>query len=316
MDPFLRLQELLKQNQFELLLPEKKEKNMVQDVRLVYQMNDAVESFLVFRDASWTGMYDETYEGELRSEFHLEGERKILGVWQGDSVLTLFYRRLDFEVHLYNYGDVAHFWVPCYENLRQLEMRIAILWDKYTYLGEEYCTEGEKQLVALANVPVLNFCSFCAVPPQYMVPHEIEKESFLQGLAVMEQFAVQAGDRSLVHGIRVYRKYPNRFLMKWLACKLSMSAHFEFVRLLTETIKKETAGYPYRSFGSEADQMYEQQLQLAQKECDRLQKAGAYAEVLREEPFLIGAADMERKVYVMATWINKRKQRMEILEYR
>lgn len=55
---FEMLQELLAQNEFELLLPEDHTANTTeQDIRLVYQMNDTVESFLVFREAIFTGTY-------------------------------------------------------------------------------------------------------------------------------------------------------------------------------------------------------------------------------------------------------------------
>lgn len=58
MTTFEMLQELLAQNEFELLLPEDHTANTTeQDIRLVYQMNDTVESFLVFREAIFTGTY-------------------------------------------------------------------------------------------------------------------------------------------------------------------------------------------------------------------------------------------------------------------
>lgn len=54
------LEELLEQDQFELLLPEYK---------LVYMMNDAVESFLVFHGARMTGILhtDRTETGNVRT---------------------------------------------------------------------------------------------------------------------------------------------------------------------------------------------------------------------------------------------------------
>lgn len=312
MNTFHMLQELLNQNEFELLLSDEKEKNTVQDIKLVYLMNDTVESFLVFREAVWTGNYKEGYEGELSADFHQEGDRYVLGVRQGDSVITLFYQKLDLEVHLYHYGDIAHFWVPRYENLRQLEYRMAVLWDKYTYLGEEYCTAGEKQLVHLADVPALNFCSYRSVPKKYMVPHEMPREFFVQGLDVMERLAHKAKDKSLVRLLRFYRKHPYRIVTKWVAHVLHQSAHFEFVKILTETIKKETAVYPHRSFGKEADELFEKHIVAARKKCQELEHAGAYAQVLREEPFLIGNDTMERKVYVMATWRGRVNQRVEL----
>lgn len=65
------LQELLEQNQFELLIPEEPD---AKDIRLVYLMNDAVESFLIFRNAHMTGTYKSEYEGEL--EFSLSHDEK------------------------------------------------------------------------------------------------------------------------------------------------------------------------------------------------------------------------------------------------
>ena len=132
MTTFEMLQELLAQNEFELLLPEDYTANTTeQDIRLVYQMNDTVESFLVFRKAIFTGTYKKDYEGKLDASYDRDQNRYVLGVRQGDSVITLFYQKLELEVNLYNYGEIAHFWVPRYENLRQLEFRIAVLWDKY-----------------------------------------------------------------------------------------------------------------------------------------------------------------------------------------
>ncbi len=215
---FEMLQELLAQNEFELLLPEDYTANTTeQDIRLVYQMNDTVESFLVFRKAIFTGTYKKRImKGNWMPLMTGIRTGMCLGCGRGDSVITLFYQKLELEVNLYNYGEIAHFWVPRYENLRQLEFRIAVLWDKYTYLGENYCSEGEKHLVHLADVPALNFCSYCAAPEPYMVPHEMPKESFLQGLDVMEQLAKQAKDWLLVGWIRFYRRHPSTIVTRWV----------------------------------------------------------------------------------------------------
>ena len=91
------LEELLEQDQFELLLPEYK---------LVYMMNDAVESFLVFHGARMTGIYQDDYEGPLDASVTYENGEYVLVVHQDDSVVTLFYQSLSVEVHLYNYGEI------------------------------------------------------------------------------------------------------------------------------------------------------------------------------------------------------------------
>lgn len=315
LDTFEMLKELLVQNEFELLLPDIKEQNWQQDIRLVYQMNDTVESFLVFREAVWTGTYKENYEGRLIASFDQDGGRYVLGVRQGDSVITLFYRKLDLEVQLYNYGDAAHFWVPKYENLRQLEFRIAVLWDKFTYLGEDYCTRGERRLVHLADVPALNFCSYCAAPEQYQVPHEMPVESFRQGLDVMEELAKEAKDHSLVRLVRFYRKHPYPIVTKYVARALHQSRHFGFIQILTETIKKETEVYPHRSFGKETDAQIAERIKAAEKKRKELEQDGAYAEVLREDPFTTAQDQMEMKVYVLATRRGRINQRVEVFEY-
>ena len=77
MDTFEMLKRLLSQNEFELLLPDQtgaKEKNTDKtDIRLVYQMNDTIESFLVFKEARMTGTYKEDYEGAIEASFYRDG---------------------------------------------------------------------------------------------------------------------------------------------------------------------------------------------------------------------------------------------------
>ena len=53
-------------------------------------MNDAVESFLVFHNATITGQYKSEYEGGLLAVLDKKEEEYVLVVHQGDSVITLF----------------------------------------------------------------------------------------------------------------------------------------------------------------------------------------------------------------------------------
>ena len=137
-----RLDVLLSQGQFELLLPGERYGGGEKEIWLVYLMNDAAESFLVFHDAELTGTYQKEYEGEIDAALEKDGEQYVLIVRQGETVCTLFFSRLSLEVHLFDYGKTGHFWVDGYEYLRQIEFRIAILRDKLEYLGEAFCTES------------------------------------------------------------------------------------------------------------------------------------------------------------------------------
>lgn len=65
MEPFSMLQLLLSENQFELIFPET-DNATPSTIRLVYLMNDAVESFLLFHNARLTGTYDPGIRGRTR----------------------------------------------------------------------------------------------------------------------------------------------------------------------------------------------------------------------------------------------------------
>ena len=86
MDTFEMLKRLLSQNEFELLLPEQTAAEAGQrkkeDIRLVYQMNDTIESFLVFKEATMTGTYHKDYEGAIEASFYRDGDDYALVVRQ------------------------------------------------------------------------------------------------------------------------------------------------------------------------------------------------------------------------------------------
>lgn len=294
------LQELLEQNQFELLIPEEPKGK---DIRLVYLMNDAVESFLVFRNAHMTGTYKSDYEGEL--EFSLSHDEKkeeyVLSVWQGDSVVTILFQKLELEVHLYNYGGIAHFWVPGYEYLRQLEYRIAIMRDKLDYLGEEFCTEGERKLAMLTDFPPLNYCCYPAVPAKYIVPIDDPWSPSLEALEVMEELAEEAGDQSFQKILQAYRHFPVRPFSRWIGRQLRRKKHAPLVDLLTDRICAEAKNYTDRSFGEAADQeigVLRKKAEIRRTELLADEK-DARVEVLREEPFTTAKDNLEFQVWVM-----------------
>lgn len=187
-----RLDVLLSQGQFELLLPGERYGGGEKEIWLVYLMNDAAESFLVFHDAELTGTYQKEYEGEIDAALEKDGEQYVLIVRQGETVCTLFFSRLSLEVHLFDYGKTGHFWVDGYEYLRQIEFRIAILRDKLEYLGEAFCTEEEMRLASLANFPPLNFCCYPAVPDQYLVPSCPWWEATEEAITEMKKLAREA----------------------------------------------------------------------------------------------------------------------------
>lgn len=319
-----KLAKLLEQDQFELLLPpniqagrqeNSERKTQGTDIRLVYLMNDAVESFLVFRNARMTGEYHDNYEGELEASMTRQDGRFVLVVKQGDTVLTLFFEDLDLEVHLYEYAYTGHFWVKEYEYLRQLEYRLAILRDKYDYLGEEYCTEEEKRLAALVEFPPLNYCCYPAVPEKYIVPRESPWIPSEEAINYMKELAAECGDVSIIKMLDFYRKHPAKFWAKRLASMLHQEKHWEIVDLLTRKIQDATVDYPRRFLGEDMEQKYQRTLEMVKERQQELKNQGIRADILREEPFTIARDSLDYKLYLMI-WKEKKGNRItETEEY-
>lgn len=306
LDTLAMLEELLEQNQFELLLTEEENtRGRKSRIRLVYLMNDAVESFLVFHDARMTGHYDPDYEGELEASLNRQQNDKgeaeyVLWVRQENSVVTLFFRTITAEVHLYDYGETGHFWIRGYEYLRQLEYRIAILHDKKEYLGEELCTPEENRLAELVAFPPLNYCCYSAVPEQYMVPRSEPWEVTPEALFVMESLSEEAGDHALTKALKQYRNNPSERMARRIAAMLHKTAHAAVITRLQEKLRREAANYPKRKFKETIEKRRSILTEKARKRQRELQKQGICSEIVREEPFTTAEDDLAFRLYLMA----------------
>lgn len=298
MNAYRMLEILEEQNQFELLEGENGF-HTPQDIRLVYLMNDAVECFLTFRNARITGEYLPDYSGELQTRLDREEERSALVVHQGRNVFTLFFEKLEPEYELYNYGEIGHFWVKGYEYLRQLEYRIAILWDKYEYMGEDCCGELEAKLAWLAKFPPLNFTSYPSVPPQYLPDREDGWQLAPEALEVMLHLAEETGDASLIRALKLYGKHSGKWMTKYIAMLLHRKNHAKTVDLLTEKLKQAASVHPCRSFGPERDAQYALIMKAAKAGQQALEEKGIHSEVLREEPFVHASDTLDFKAHLM-----------------
>lgn len=312
-DELDKLNMLLSQNQFELLDPNTAVASQrTSDIRLVYLMNDAVESFLVFKEAALTGTYLEDYEGELEARLDESEGRYVLAVYQGDAVCTLFFRALALEVHLYDYSGIGHFWVKGYEYLRQLEYRIAILRDKREYLGEKYCTDEELRLSYLAEFPPLNYCSYPAVPDKYLVPsYEWWKVSD-EAMEEMKSLAEEARDKSLLRWLKIYEFYPKRAVARKIARMLHTSAHSAVVELIDYKLKSATAKFGNRTFDKEEEQHIEELKKKAEQRKVELLRTGKHVEMLKEEPFVYAKDGIEPKIHLMIWEGDARNEQIEV----
>lgn len=274
------------------------------ELRLIYLMNDAVESFLVLKNARMTGNYVRDYEGEFegsleKTDRDLCEAEYILVVHQGWNVFTVFFEDILLETHLYNYGELGHFWVKGYENLRVMEYQIAILRDKYEYLGEEYCTEHERKLAMLRDFPPLNYLFYPAVPEKYIVPVDNPWEVTAEALAVMQELAEEAGDEKLGKMLRRYGENPDISNARKIAGMLCRSSHLPVVTLLGEKIREAASVYSDRDFGKEKNQYLCKLLAEAERKRSELHQKNVQTIIYREEPFIYDCDSISFQVYLI-----------------
>ncbi len=307
-----KLEELLSQDQFELLPAAGED-----EIRLIYLMNDAVESFLVFEDAHMTGTYTADYEGELEAELSIQEDgRYVLVVVQGDSVCTILFRNLSMQVFSYNYGKTGHVWMKGSEELRQLEYWAAILQSKRRYLGEEFCSAEELRIADLEEFPPLNCCCYPAVPKQYFTPREDAWIPSEKGIRAMEYFAGKAGDERLLHQIKKYRKSPSRRMTRRFSRELRKNSHTPLVELLYQEIEKASSGYPERTFTSEEEIRKADLKAKAEKRKRDLEQAGKTVFLFYQEPFVLSrdSIDFKAHLLIISKGLVKRKVQVEALE--
>ena len=276
-DILLKLEQLLEQNQFELVSGKVKQNKL----KLIYLMNDAVESFIVFENAKTTGEYLKEYQGEIFYSLSKEDAK------------------LSMEINLYQYGRTGHFWVKGYENIRQLEYKIAILTDKRDYLGEEYCNKEELELSRLKDFPPLNYCCYPSVPEKYLVPKENPWVPTSEAIDIMKKYAQLVKDESLVKALEKYRNNPGKKQAKKIATMLHRNSHKQIIDYITNRFIEITDEYPKRHFGKANDEKYKLIINKGKKLQKQFAEKNVKTQLYIEEPFVELKDSIEFKVYVL-----------------
>ena len=88
LEALYNLERLLESGQFELV-SDKPENGKI---RLIYIMNDAVESFIVFDNARLTGTYDSKFEGSVTASLTGNEKEYVMVVHQNESVFSIFFQ--------------------------------------------------------------------------------------------------------------------------------------------------------------------------------------------------------------------------------
>ena len=211
---FWRLAEIFQYQVFEICKePSEKEEAGRQNYLIPYMMNDAIEDYLILENCRIVGeAATEEQMGELELSARISGEEGnyVLVVRQRslsygeENVFTLYFETLRECRTCYQYHAIGHFWMEGQEQWRRLVYMAGTIYDKFAYVGEEVCTEGELMLLRLAE-----FAPFRNWSP---VRESLEEKypATYEGIDCMEQFALRTEEKLLQSGfVGTYPDYQN-----------------------------------------------------------------------------------------------------------
>lgn len=305
---FFLLAKLLQTGTFELLPPKEKE----DPCRIVYLMNDGVESFLTLENATMTGTYDpeqettgatlskeeERYVLTLKQESG-EGSGSVSRTGDGrekeDHFLVLFFTDIHLEVHPFDYGAIGHFWVKGHALLRQIQYKAEILDDRRLYLGEDYCTKEEIDLASLYRFPPLSYLYYAGSPVAYVRPRTEPYAVEPKAAEYLSCLAEKLGETRIVKEIEEYAANPTKKAADKLAAAFGSKRYGRMVVALTKAFRKAGEHYERRHFPENIEGKLNSLLSKGKALQEKL--PGSF--LFREEPFLYTEDDIEPAVYVV-----------------
>lgn len=265
------------------------------DIAVAYLMNDAVESFLIFKDSVMTGNYCDIDVEQTAGIDKLDDGYMLIVNQGGENIFTIRFKELVLRTHLFNYGCMGHFWVKGYEYLRQLEYQLADIRDKYRYLGDEYCSKKEMQLMKLADFPPIK--KYRSVPDRYYVPYP--DCVYQETIDYLISIALQVNDSSMARMIRNYGKKTSGYNSFLIYMMLHTKKHANFVDALIKQLRDAASIYDDRIFSEDERREHKRIHIVAEKKLKDYEKRGFRGILYREEPFMYSKDSITYKEYLL-----------------
>ena len=264
---FFHLAEILKAGAFELCKSKK-----TGDYLIPYMMIDAVVYCLILKQARMTGEFLEeeqvisarivrekfletgsvdTEAGDLRNSKYQTRYILVLRQESGNTC-TLMFKELEESCQCYQYHQIGHFWVKGQEHWRRLVYMVGTIYDKYEYLGPEFCNEQEMELLEL-----MGFGPFRQWSPIHESLDDFYENTQV-GMERMELLAAEAGDTGYLRMIKLYRLLNLKWVSRILARKLLSPKRWRLYELLVKKIDAASLQYPARDYGEARNQEIEE----------------------------------------------------------
>lgn len=256
------------------------------DARIPYMMNDAVECYLILEHCRMTGEYIPGKTRENEGVLKVESEEYCMTVRQGDrNTFTVWFRNIKKQVTCYQYHRIGHFWVKGQEQWRQLVYMIGTVYDKYQYMGEEYCNSLETKLIRLMEFAPLRTFTPIKDPIDSWYPDTKE------GCRIMREEAEKAKDLILKYLVMIYEKWPSYFLERTIAGRLGGLAGRRIYRQIRTMVENASQQYPERKYGERLRTEIEESRSSLDRSVKEAGFTGSYPDYKKENIALYAAEE-------------------------
>lgn len=184
------------------------------------------------------------------------------------------------------------------------------IYDKFAYVGEEVCTEGELMLLRLAE-----FAPFRNWSP---VRESLEEKypATYEGIDCMEQFALRAEDKAYLRLLWLYRRVPSRFLERCLTKALRSPKRERLYETILWAIEAESGTYEKRDYGAVFQKEIEEKRKRAEEKLIQSGFVGTYPDyqngeftvtVVEEHPFTVMEWEhFQFRIYYMVSQVKRK----------
>lgn len=214
------------------------------NIYVPYMMNDAVEAYIVLYGANISGDINEVFPyGTLIRELQNENRQGLLLRRPDESVVTVWFDKWDYNVELYQYHRIGHFWVSGEEHLRMLVYMVGTIYEKYHYVGAEYCNILEKELYQLVCFAPFRYWSPIDEDMEWRYPYNRE------AIEIMERLAREARDSGYVFLIKMYKLLGGKHFNTLMAKHLNKPKRAALYQLIYDKIMIASREYSVRDYG-------------------------------------------------------------------
>lgn len=259
------------------------------DIFVPYMMNDALECYIVLKNASLVGEQNAELKSSTNAKiYEIEDGRYALVAKQSEeNTFTVFFKDAVLEKKFYKFDGICHFWDEGQEHWGQLVYTIGTMYDKYAFLKEESCNDEEMYLL-----PLIEYAPFRSHAPAKKLFEELY-DTTSKGTMRMISVALKAKDFTFAALNLLYLIIPCQWLMAKLSERLTCVRSYKLYNYLYNKTMEAASKYPERVYENDSLEHVRRNLDKNMKEkgyegkYPDYSKNNKFIRVVEERPFTI-----------------------------